>query len=268
MNVWQATRQLRHLLLAATWPDGAAERVFGAVVVSQAASDRVLGNARLPLALIRVGGGVADDQEPRLVRESIEVVLMCQVPGDALGEAALIGGPRAGGVGSSGGRGLLELEEVLLGAAAKLGGSRGIRLRLAAKGHGAAQPDAVHGGIVARGYVFEAWLGSARSYPPPVNLVAEDQGGGEVTLSWELPPDRFDRLEVVLRRAAGATPPSSPTDGDAVALGSALATSVTDNPGAGTWSYALFAGYDETSSTPTTTDRWSVAVSRAGVVVT
>lgn len=268
MSPWQAARQLKHLLLAAAWPGGATERVFGAVVVSQATSDRVLGSARLPLALIRVGGGTADDQEPRLIRESLEVVLMAQVPGDALGEAALIGGPRAGGVGSSGGRGLLELEEVLLGAAAKLGGSSGIRLRLSGKSRGEAQLDEVHGGIVARGYVFEAWLGSARSYPPPVNLVATDQGGGDVELTWDLPPDRFDRLEVVLRRAAGATPPSSPTDGTGVTLGSALATSVTDSPGAGTFSYALFAGYDETSESPTTTDRWSSAVSRAGVVVT
>lgn len=268
MTPWQCARQLRYLLLAAAWPTGAAERVFGAVVVSQAPNDRVLGNVRLPLALIRLGGGTSDDQEPRLVRETLEVVLMAQVPGDPLGEAALIGGPRAGGAGSSAGRGVLELEEVLMGAAAQLGGADGVRLRLAGKGRGQAAPDAVHGAIAARGYVFEGWLGSERSYPAPVNLVATPAGSGAVNLSWTLPPQRFDRLEVVLRRAAGSTPPASATDGTGVTLASAMATSVTDDPGAGTFSYALFAGYDETSETPTTTDRWSSAVSRAGVVVT
>lgn len=268
MNAWQAARQLKALLQAATWPDAGGERVFGTVAVSQATSEQVLGNARLPLALVRFGGGAPDAQEPRLVRESVEVVVLVAVPGDAIGEAAMIGAARAGGSTSSAGRGLLEVEEVLLSVAAQLGGANGLRLRLCAKGRGLAQQDDVHSYTVARGYVFEGWIGSERSYPAPVNLVAEASGAGNVALTWSLPPSRFDRLQVVLRRAAGDVAPSSPTDGTGVALAGALSTSVADTPGAGTFSYALFAGYDETSQAPTATDRWSDAVTREGVLVT
>lgn len=268
MSPWQVARQLRSLLLAATWPDGVAARVFGSVLVTQAPNARVMGSLRFPAALIRVGGGASDDQDPRLTSEAIEVTLFVSVPGDALGEIPLLGGPRAGGVGASGGRGLLEVEEILLGVVAKIGGDSGVRLRVASKGRGQVQGDGVQSYIMARGYVLEAWTTSARSYPRPENLVATPAGGGVVNLSWSLPPSRFDRLQVVLRRAAGATAPTSATDGTGVTLASALATSVSDSPGAGTFSYALFAGYDETSATPTTTDRWSISVTRLSVVVT
>lgn len=108
----------------------------------------------------------------------------------------------------------------------------------------------------------------ARFYHPP-RLFKATGGGGQVSLTWALPPDRFDRLKVVLRRASGATAPTSATDGTGVTLSGDLATSVTDSGlSAGTYSYAIFGGYDETNSTPTTVDNYSSAVTFTSVTVT
>lgn len=270
MNAWQAARQLRSLLLAAAWPDGTAGGVFGDVLVTQDEFSAVSQAFRSPMALIRVGQGTADRQQPKLIRQQIEVALVVALPGGAGAQASLLGGPRTGGQGASSGRGLLEVEEQLLRVAGKLGGANGVRLQLVGSGAGEPVQDPRHGWLVARGFVFEAWLSSERSYPAPVNLVATAVGAssGQVTLTWRNPPSRFDLLSVILRRASGSTAPASATDGTGVTLSGPLAISVTDTPGAGTWSYALFAAYDEVSATPATADRYSSSITRTGVVAT
>lgn len=268
MNTWQLARQLKSLLEAATWPDGAGESVFGHVAVTQELPEELLGKVVLPAITIGIGGELPDPSRPSLVLQSFDVQLQVALPGDATGQRALIGGPRGNAQGSSSGRGLLEVQEELKQAVRKLTAANGVRVRLRATSGAAALRDGLAGYAVRRGYTLEAWVSDDRDYPAPVNLVASDLTGGDVSLTWDLPPSRFDRLEVVLRRASGSTPPASATAGTGVTLASALATSVVDSPGAGTYSYSLFAGYDETSSSPTTTDRWSDPVSRSGVAVT
>ena len=44
-------------------------------------------------------------------------------------------------------------------------------------------------------------------YHPPIRLLAVDAGGGDVTLTWQDPPTRFDSRALIIRRAAGAVPP-------------------------------------------------------------
>jgi hypothetical protein len=78
-------------------------------------------------------------------------------------------------------------------------------------------------------------------------MLAQPLGGGQVRLTWALPPNRYDLRQVVLRRKAGATAPVDQNDGTGIALPSLLPTTFTDTPGAGTWTYALFAGYNETA---------------------
>lgn len=268
MNTWQCCRQLQDLLLKATWPDGLAEPVFGAVRITSAPVELALGQYVPPVTLIRVASATPDVQEPGLSLQLLDVALVVQVTGDALGQAALVGGPRQAGQGGSGGRGLLEVEEELKRAVAKLTGANGVRVRSRASSRALAAQDETHGYVVFRTYTFEALLADDRDYPRPENLVAAPQGGGNVDLTWTLQPDRFDRFEVILRRAAGGVPPATPTAGVGVPLSGPLATSVTDSPTPGTFSYALFAGYDESSSVPAVSDRFSPSVARAGVVVT
>lgn len=236
-------------------------------MVTQAPVESLLAKLRAPFALIRVGGATADDDVPSLLTEELEVALVASSVGDEKGQSALLGAARSSGRTSSKGRGLLELEEELFRAAALLGGASGIRLNLSAKTGGQALLDGTTL-AASRGYTFRARTSVYRSYPAPSLLVATPAGSGSVSLTWSVPPARYDRLEVVLRRASGATAPTSATDGTGVTLSGALATSVTDSPGVGTFSYAIFAGYDETSATPATTDRWSSAVTRTGVVAT
>lgn len=246
MNAWQVVRQLKALLEDAAWNDGNAEPVFGAVVVTSRKVEEIAGRLRLPAAILRVIDAQADRDNPELVTQRLEVAMVARVAADPLGETVVIGGARSGGQGSSQGRGLLELEEEVLSAVRALDERHGVRLRALWGGAAAVLDIGGQVGYAATAAVrFEAWTTTARSYPAPTRLAATANGAGEVALTWELPPDRYDRLEVILRRAAGATAPASVTDGTGVTLASALATSVTDDPGAGTFSYAIFAGYDD-----------------------
>jgi len=103
---------------------------------------------------------------------------------------------------------------------------------------------------------LKAWTTSIRSYPAPTRLTGAVPGGGVVNLTWSLPATRYDTYALVLRRAAGSTAPTSATSGTGVTVG-ALVTSVSDSPGAGTFSYALFMGYDEINSPTSSADRYS-----------
>lgn len=259
MNAWQALRALRAILRAAVWPDGTGEVVFSSRVHATAGTpDGVVPGTGYPFCLLAPGSSDADEDQADLEISTIRVLLVVRGAGDAYGESALLGGPRSGGVGSSKGRGLLEVEEVLRNAIEHLNGPDGINLRVTSRS--APQAQIVGSDyIVSREYSLEAALTTDRTYAPPVRFLATALGGGQVSLAWALPPARYDRVGVVLRRAAGATPPASASAGTGVSLSSATATSKTDTPGAGQFSYALFGAYDEINQTPTTPDRYSAS---------
>jgi hypothetical protein len=244
VNPWQLARQIRYLLRAATWPDGAAEKVLGSAHVSAGMTEDALHYLRAPFALIAPAAATPDEYDPKLLQQTFDLHLVAAVAGDPFGEQALIGGPRSAGQGSSLGRGLSEVEEEVLDAVAALTGADACPIVVAYVSALAAAD--IEGAVYAsRSYVLRAVCTVARQYTEPVRLAATDAGGGSASLTWAVPPDRFDRYNVVLRRASGATAPSSVTAGTGVTLASLLATSVTDTPGSGQFSYALFAGYDE-----------------------
>jgi hypothetical protein len=256
VTTWQTLRQLAYLLAAATWPDAPSEKVLGSARAALVGEDLAAANLRAGAhALVRPGAYDADPDEPRLLRQELEVVLAVRSEGDPFGERALIGGPRSGGQGSSGGRGLLEVEEPALAAVDRLTQTTGVRPVVRRASGTVATPVAGSAWLASRVHKVEAIVTRDRYYHPPTKLRATAAGGGAVSLTWALPPDRWDRRRVVLRRAAGATAPSSASAGTSVTLSGSLATSVTDSPGVGTWSYAMFAAYDETGSA--TDERWS-----------
>jgi hypothetical protein len=208
----------------------------------------------MPFVVISPADATPDEEEPLLEAQRYNVRLVVSVMGDAFGEAALVGGPRDNGQGSSDGRGLMEVEEELLKVIADINATEGAKIRTNWKSGAQALEDEDLGYVVSREYLIESWVGVERAYPAPRALAATDAGGGQADLTWELPPDRFDRDAIVLRRASGSTPPSTVTDGTGVTVG-ALVTSVSDTPGIGTWSYSLFMGYDELESG--SSDRYS-----------
>jgi len=254
VNVWQMTRQLQYILEGKLWPGGAF-KVFKVVRISVAPDDELQNKERFPFVAIRPMGAQADpnqSEEPRLLVQNYAMRVFVAQDGDDVAESAIIGAHRAGGALSSRGKGLLEVEEQLIDAVGLVTGANGAKIlnSLRSAVDMIREDDRPH--IVLRDYLFEAVVGNARFYHPGTRLAATAPGGGVVSLTWKLPPTRFDFVRMRLRRAVGSTPPSSPTDGTDVTLAApATDTSKTDTPGAGTFSYALFALYDDLHNTPT-----------------
>lgn len=259
MNAWQVAKQLRYLLRLATWPDSPNDKVFGQVIIGEGVSEKAVSQIRFPFALIVPMDATADEEEPRLERQNYEVQLVARVANDPLGESTLIGGPRAS-AGSSGGRGVMELEEVLLDTIVTLDRSSGVRIRSDYKTAAESRFVEGMGYVGTRGYMFSALVTSARSYGAPSELTAASLGSGDVALSWILPPARYDEVGLVLRRAAGSTSPAEPTDGTGVTVGDDD-TSVTDTGASGSVSYSLWRVYNEHGGT--TAERYSTAAAAA-----
>lgn len=268
MNTWQIARQVRKLLSDRVW-EGTGGKVFGAVRVTNGLVDSAVANLlAFPIALIRVGDGDAEDQLPGHITRGMEVFIMQKAAGDQVGENAMIGANRAS-QGASQGRGLLELEEEVHATLRELMDSGGVRSIFKSAAMAAPEWDENAGMTTAEVLKFEMDATDTRYYHPPQDLMATG-GVGSVSLTWTLPPARFDRYRVRLIRKAGASAPANVADGTEVALSGPLATSKTDTVAAGTYSYTIFASYDETNIPPSADQRTSEVETgsfRAGVVV-
>lgn len=265
MNTWQITKQLKYLLEADTWPDSPNEKVLSCCIVTAGMTSEMWSDIRRPFAMLQVGNASSDRENPDLMSQSLTLVLVASVYGDHHGETALTGGPRGGGQGSSKGRGLLEIEEEALETVRRVTGANGVNIIV--RKDSAAQAVMLESMeyVVYRTYSLDCLVSRARYYHPPRNLAKSGS-----TVSWALPPDRFDRYKIVLNRKSGSTAPSSATDGTAtsVTLATDLATSVTDAT-TGTWTYAVWAAYDEThTGTPASAQRYSSATVGTTLTVT
>lgn len=267
MNEWQCLRQLQYRLQGAVWPTSA-NKIWGKnAVITPGPTEDALPWLQTPFALIMPGSLVHDPDEPRFVQDGgVTIRLAASVAGDAVGENVLMGANRVSEI-ASGNRGLLELQERLFNTVGLMVEQDGLVVKFRASGVVAAMKSDRIGYVAWRDYTFELVTTVDFFYEPPLSLLAVNGGGGNANLTWKLPPDRFDRYRVRLVRKAGGTPPVDLLDGSIIALSGNLATSKTDNPGAGTWSYSLFGSYDDRNPTPTADIQTSAPVS-ATVVVT
>jgi hypothetical protein len=267
VNAWQLARQIRTILRAHAWADGTGEVVWSnRVYVSAGLPEDQIGKIGTPFCLVYPGAAESDAESSNHETTALNVVLTQRVAGDPTGEVAMLGGPRTGGQGSSKGRGLLELEAELHRAIDRLNEEdHGVSLYQTSMS--APEARIVDGAtyMLSRLYVFEARVTKRSTFPPVTQFLATAPGAGVAALTWVLPAARYDRLQLVLRRAAGATAPASPTAGTSVVLGSALPSAHNDTPTAGTWSYSLFVGYDELGAAAV--DRYSPAATLTVVVV-
>lgn len=249
MNAFQTARQIQYLLLRATWPDSPGEYVFGqaadgvdgAVRVTDGPTEKAIGELRPPFALVFINGREHDTEEPDLYDQDFDLILVQTVLGDPFAERGLVGANRgSSGAGGSDGRGILELEERVLASVARLTGANGAPAVVV--GTSAAPAAQVNGAdlVYSRKYTVRARCTRAAYFAPPLYL-----SYAAATVSWTLPPTRWDLKRIVLRYNTGSTPPTGPTDGTGVTLASDLATSVA---GASGRAYAVFAAYDETGS--------------------
>lgn len=256
MNTWQVLQQLRYLLLARLW-EGSGSAVFQAnsVVISVLGDEPVMATLIPPTALIQPLAAQSDpiyDEEPDLILQQVSLRISTTVPGDYLGEYALLGGGRQAQTESKG-RGLLEIEEELFAAISVLEVNNGVLILNRAKGAAASEIDEENRYTALRSYEFEVLTTTDRFYAPMRGFAAADAvASGDCTLTWTLPPARFDTRGIRILRVAGATPTTNPADGSATVV---LAGSTnpdpgthTDSPGEGQVSYTIWSTYDEWAS--------------------
>lgn len=268
MNGWQHLRQLAWILERHTYTDGAQEHVFGRAIPTAGETPKALSQYRMPLVLLTMDGNTSDEENSGLCEYEIGATIVCAVEGRELGQAALMGGARSGGQGSSKGRGILEIEEEFNRAVGRLTGADGAPA--VAYESGAAQAVEVDATryVVARKHSLKV-LGTEARYYDPCRFLVATGGAGSVALTWKLPPNRYDFLLPVVRYASGATAPTSATSGTGVAGLTASSESATVTLAAGTYSFAIFMSYDEMGTG--TADRWSSAdlsTTATSVVVT
>jgi hypothetical protein len=211
-----------------------------------------------PIFLLRPLSASVDGEimeQGRIVKTSIEGRLIVTDERDQLTEQAIFQ--------------LLEVQEQVFDVLDLLTGADGIEINHRAS----SMVDAAQIGktwIAARAYRFDMLTTTDKYFHPPTRLAATDQGGGTARLTWKAAPTRFDTLggdtpKYTLRRASGSTPPASETSGTGVSVTDGVVTH-DDTPGSGTWSYSLFAQYDETGTG--TAEKYSPADTRAQVTIT
>ena len=265
MNELQIVKQIRFLLLSQVWrvdsgpgvSTSTGQNVFAteSVVITAASTSEALLRLRAPIAMLKPTDAANDpevDEDGSIIQGGVVLTLITSVDGDGLGENPLIGGPRGGGAVASDGRGLLESVEEIFRAVGLVNDLEGIRLQFREKSAAAATltDDAIYQCF--RDYSFQSWMTADPSYHKVTGLNSS-VGGGLVTLTWNLPSDRFDRFKIRVRFVAGATAPATISDGAEAALASDLAVTLSaHNPGpAGTYSYSVFAVYDDLANPPT-----------------
>lgn len=240
MNARQMAQQMRYVLGAAVWPEGAGALVFGDslsyVLAGLPDEDELPG--RFPFVLINLGGGTTDPDDPNLLEQGFDVLTVVDVPGGRLGEQALTGGAKSG-LGTSANRGVLELNDRVRDALKDLRGVDGAALQLHATSTGA--PTRLgRGRHLAIGESnFTAWVTAAPSYTHPTRLA---ESGGTWTWVGAQCSSRFDFLKFRLGYVDGAVPATNPLDLDVtVYTGSALTTDVGAVAGK---AYSIFAEYN------------------------
>lgn len=249
MNAWQIAKQLRYSFRAQAWPGGGSLIWGNRVHCTNNMALAEYAHLGAPAMLIAVNDDEQDDQTAGYVKQVFTATYWCSVPGDMRGENALIGANRTGGAAASSGRGILEYAEEVARTLRQIQETLGIKII------GRRKSDVGTGILEGLGYVamrqtiFQAQCTDSRYYHPPLRVDAS-VAGPTVTVTWADPPTRFDGVSrtLQLRRAAGATPPATITDGTQVALIARGVQTYADAPGVGTWSYTLFAGYTDSGA--------------------
>lgn len=269
--------QAKWLTERAVWDTGAGERIVRSCAIIAGPDDPGLTDFSTPFACIHPNGEEADEENPKITVSSFSLVVVQSSEGQDMTQAALMGGARPGGPGSSRGRGAIEIREEILKTLASMTGANGMR---AAVVYRSAPAMAVANGrnVVAVEATLQAYTTVAQHYDPPLFLVGTG-AAGSVGLTWTNPPQRWDqytgtkhdgeRLAPIVRYASGATAPTSATAGTGVTGIASGATSKTVTLTAGTYSFAIFQPYTESGeNTPQRYSSQELSTTTLSVVVT
>lgn len=237
MNSWQIALEIRDRLRAAVWPRGDGELVFGAegayIVAGAPTEDTLPGG--WPFALVFVGDGSADGDEPGLETTPVSVAVGVFQEGDVLGEQAIIGGPRFDSrLGTSEGRGILEVAAVVKSAIGDLSGYLGVPILFRMGSVPSVQ--AIEGGLhlVTQVLQFDALCTGQPEMLGPYNVVVSGD-----TVSWEACGATHGLIGYYV--VGSATPITAPSGG--TLIGTTTTTSLTDASVSGYSYIYVFAGY-------------------------
>jgi hypothetical protein len=247
MDARQMALVLRHKLRAATWPDGTQELILGNRVYIAADGLEDEDIPAPPFALLHVGDFSADPKRPQLHEQQYNLVTVVNVMGDRLGEQAVIGGPRSGDIlGSTLGRGVLDVTQGLLASVRELTGADGAPI-IASLGSGSrARHVGENRHLAAQQAVIKGAVTADPSWPP-VPWFTATRSGANTDLVWDLPGVPQGILqEVRIQYAAGSTPPATAGAGTNVYAGTGTSTSHT--PAGFPASYSIWAAYSETGA--------------------
>lgn len=247
MNPWQVTQQILKILAALAWADSPSDPILGQVWCSAIDPSWLQKATRFPCAVVTPGPVTYLPEHSQIVDEARWFVYVFAAnANDAAGGAAVQGANRTS-LGVSAGRGVEELvPAVIEGLRA---GTVGMGVRVVGASDARVEARDTPGLVASRPIelVGRRPLQTAPGFSPVTRALGTGLAGS-VTLSWLLPgptsPARWDLVGLVVRRAAGAVAPTTPSGGTGVTV-SGLASGVVDTPGSGTWSYAIFATYDE-----------------------
>lgn len=166
MNESTLLSNLKTTLLAQKWT-GSSNVVFGTgSVLATPNTDEAMQGAikaaiRTPICLLQLLGAESDpehDEEPDLLKINFNARLIVNIPGDAVGENAVLGANKTGGSIKSEGRGLVEVEQELYNAIGKLNALESYSIQNRMKGAQAAAQIAPSVYLAWRDYLFEAWV--------------------------------------------------------------------------------------------------------------
>jgi len=243
MNQAQIAQQIKYLLQVRTWDDDPSNAVvFGKVVVSNKPMEYLLTlGPTLPFAAVRMGAMVHDPDFPEVILdEGIEVEVSTRIENDPWGESDLIGGVRPSLLVSQG-RGVSEIVAQVHATISRNDPETGISM------HSRTENDGRSIQIQNSSYMAQSVEVTAKGGIDLFFAPGRELANSGNTITWTNPAIRFDTHSMILRYAAGSTPPATATAGSAATLSGVLATTYThgdDGQPGGTFSYALFVAYD------------------------
>lgn len=141
MTESQLLTAIKAELVAQLWTGGSTV-VFGTGCVAITANvdlamEWALKTMRTPIALLQPLSSTSDpeyDEDPNFVALNLQMRLIVQVPGDSVGENALMGANKTGGSTVSEGRGIFEVEKEVFNAIGRLNGLESVILQCRQKG--------------------------------------------------------------------------------------------------------------------------------------
>jgi len=236
-------QQLKYLLETVVWPSGAGDVVFGAngvrVYAGEPTEEQI--PPAFPFALVGIGSGLPDEDDPTLITQTFTVMSCVMVGGDPMGEHAVIGGPAAN-LGKSAGRGSAEVAERVRSALQDLTGADGAKIQTHATSMSA--PSILVGRhIVVEEQEITALCTSQLHYTAPQEI---DLTGSVWTWEGGQCSARGDFKQYRLGWKGGAVPPETPGDATIVYTGTAPTTSVGATGGR---AYSVFADYSSREQT-------------------